>query len=486
MKTSWIPAVLAVAVLLVTAGCGGDGSSCPSTGMVEPPIDPPTTYDNHDEYFAQNLYVDATTCTQSGCHPNADNQVMATVHWNWEGAPNAIAGSQGTEQHGKADLLNNFCISIPTNEGRCTQCHIGYGWADQSFDFSDASAIDCLVCHDQTGTYAKDPKTAGNPVAGLDLQAIAMSTDKGLPGRRNCLECHRSAGGGDNVKHGDLSVSLYTATRETDVHMNVSGQNMSCQRCHDYQDHAVAGQGLHYETEGMADCTDCHSSSSIHADNGASAMYDSHLDKVSCQTCHIPTFARVNATKTEWYWETAGDQSRTPIIDPITGKPDYDPMKGDFVWQLNVEPEILWYHHEWSRMVIGQNDTWTTTPVVLAAPTATRNTTGAKLYPFKKMIGNQPADMKFQRILSPHLFGTAGGPNPYWGNWDWNLALQDGATYTGLPYSGVWGFVDTVMYLTVNHEVAPAEDARTCTDCHAAGGLDWTALGYTSNPFPMN
>ncbi len=482
MKSTWIPAILAASVLLVAAGCGGGGGSCPPVGPVEPP---PPTYVDHDDYFATNLYVDATTCTQIGCHPDAENEVMGSIHWNWEGAPNAIVGRQGDEPHGKTDLLNNFCISIPSNEGRCTQCHAGYGWVDDTFDHSDASAIDCLICHDQTGTYAKDKPNGGQPVADLDLQAIARSTDKGMPGRRNCLECHRNAGGGDNIKHGDLSQSLYTATHETDVHMDINRQNMNCQECHETADHEIAGQGLHSEAEGAVDCTDCHSSSTIHADNGHSGTYDNHLDKVACQTCHIPTFARVNATKTEWYWETAGDENRVPVIDPITGKPDYDKLKGDFVWKLDVEPEILWYSHEWNRMVIGQNDTWTTTPVVLAAPTANIDTEGAKLYPFKKMIGNQPADMTNQRILSPHLFGTAGGPNPYWGTWDWDLALRDGAAYTNLPYSGDWGFVDTIMYLTVNHEVAPYEDARECVDCHGSGGLDWDRLGYSANPFPM-
>jgi octaheme c-type cytochrome (tetrathionate reductase family) len=490
MKNQWIPAVLAVSVLIVTAGCGGGGGSCPTCG---PELPPPPSYVDHDDYFEDNLYVDATTCTQSGCHPSADNEVMATVHWNWEGSPNAIEGSQGSQEHGKADLLNNFCISIPSNEGRCTQCHVGYGWVNDDFDHSDASAIDCLVCHDQTGTYAKMKPNGGQPELNVDLQAVAMSTDKGMPGRRNCLECHKNAGGGDNIKHGDLSSSLYAATHETDVHMDLDGENMSCQRCHETANHEVAGQGLHYETEGSIDCSDCHGSSTLHADAGHSGTYDNHLDKVACQTCHIPTFARVNATKTQWYWATAGDKNRTPIVDPVTGKPDYNWMKGDFIWELNVEPEILWYDHEWSRMVIDQNDTWTTVPVVLAAPTANINTSGAKLYPFKKMIGSQPADIVNNRIISPHLFGSQGGPHPYWGilnvyaGLDWDLALQDGANYTGVPFTpGNGGFVDTVMYLTVNHEIAPHEQARQCISCHdTSAGLDWAGLGYSSNPFPM-
>ncbi len=487
MRTkTWITgmtAVLAVTVLLVTAGCGGGGSSCPTCTDDRPPIEPPPSYDNHDEYFLVNDYVDATTCTQSGCHPNADNQLMSTVHWNWESSPNAIAGSQGSEDHGKNDLINNFCIAIPGNEGRCTQCHAGYGYADDTFDFSDVSKMDCLVCHDQTGTYAKAPKTAGNPDPVVDLQFVAQSCDKGEPTRNNCGACHFYAGGGDNVKHGDLAAALNEATFEMDVHMNATGMNFSCQRCHDTMGHEIAGQGLHFPTEGETDCTDCHSISN-HAVIGGSAK---HLESVACQTCHIPTFSRAKSTKVEWYWATAGQD--IPVEDiPIDefGNPTYNKLKGDFVFDMFVEPEILWYNHEWDRMVVGQNDTWTQVPVVIAAPTATIDTTGAKLYPFKKMIGNQPADMGNQRILSPHLFGVSETyPSPYWGVWDWNLALQEGAAYTGLPYSGEWGFVDTVMYLSINHEVAPATEARQCIDCHGPEGLDWEELGFSSNPFPM-
>ncbi|MBD3649473.1 MAG: cytochrome C, partial [Pseudomonadales bacterium] len=122
----------------------------------------------------------------------------------------------------------------------------------------------------------------------------------------------------------------------------------------------------------------------------------------------------------------------------------------------------------------------------LGKPSADYNTVGAKIYPFKKMIGNQPADANNNTIIVPHLFGTKGGPNPYWGTYDWNLALQEGAAYSGQTYTGDYEFVDTVMYLAVNHEVAPSEQALgmdgTCTDCHTADQIDWTALGWSGDP----
>lgn len=76
-----------------------------------------------------------------------------------QGVASNITGFEG-EDHGKNDLINNFCIAVPTNEGRCTQCHTGFGYADDTFDFGDPENVDCLVCHDQSGTYQKGMTTA--------------------------------------------------------------------------------------------------------------------------------------------------------------------------------------------------------------------------------------------------------------------------------------------------------------------------------------
>jgi hypothetical protein len=102
------------------------------------------------------------------------------------------------------------------------------------------------------------------------------------------------------------------------------------------------------------------------------------------------------------------------------------------------------------------------------------------------MIGNQPADSDDNQILVPHLFGAAGGPNAYWGAYNWDGALRDGDAVTGQGYSGDYFFKDTIMYLSVNHEVAPKEQAwgmdGNCNDCHFGDQIDWLALGWTDDP----
>ena len=451
----------------------------------------------HNGYFTEKQYTGTSDCLK--CHGLIGADMLMRAHFTWQGVSSNITGFE-EGPHGKNDLINNFCVAVPTNEGRCAQCHAGYGYADNTFDFNDMSNVDCLVCHDQTGNYAKAPKTAGLPEEGVDLGAVARSV--GSPTIKNCIGCHAKAGGGDNVKHGDLALSLVDTTREFDVHMGTDGADFECVECHQVKksgemvvDHGIGGMPYHSVDEGvMVGCVDCHGDrASVHAANTAQTIVNSH-PTLACQVCHIPTFARETATKTEWYWETAGDVDRGQEFDPSfdygeKGVPVYDPMKGNFVWQENVRPTLRYFDGKWNRFIINANDKFTETPAVLGEPSADRNTEGAMIYPFKKMIGNQPADANNNTVLVPHLFGTKGGPNPYWGNWDWNLALQDGADYTNQTYSGEFLFVDTVMYLTVNHEIAPKEQAYgmggDCFDCHGGDQIDWTELGLAGDPFPQ-
>ena len=454
----------------------------------------------HTGYFTEHPYEGTQSCLN--CHGLLAEAVLETAHFKWDGVVANIEGVEG-QIHGKKDILNNFCIGVPSNEGRCTQCHAGYGWADSTFDFENTDNIDCLVCHDQTGEYAKAAPSAGMPSDSVDLQKVARSVAQGRPTIENCIDCHAFAGGGDNVKHGDIALSLANTTSEYDVHMgqDEAAANLVCIDCHrardfdgNFLDHGIGGMPFHSVEEGlMLDCVDCHgTAASIHADKPVAVTVNSH-PSLACQVCHIPAFARETSTKTEWYWDSAGEVRDPPNppdpVDPT--RVSFDRKKGDFVWAFNVRPTLRRFNGTWEKTIIGVNDTYADgegtaeNPVVLGAPVGSRD--DGMIYPFKKMIGNQPADVGFQRILTPHLFGTAGGPTPFWGNWDWVAALTEGAAASGQDFSGEVGFVYTEMYLSVNHEVAPAEMAfgyenGGCTDCHFGDQIDWTALGWTGDP----
>jgi octaheme c-type cytochrome (tetrathionate reductase family) len=450
----------------------------------------------HAGYFTDNNYEGTKSCLN--CHGLTGMDMLTRAHFTWEGvASNVVEVEADPETNGKNNFINNFCIAVPTNEGRCSECHAGYGYDDKNFDFTNMDNVDCLVCHDQSGTYVKGKKTAGLPEPDVDLNVVARSVGQngGVPTRRNCIGCHAKAGGGDNVKHGDLAMVMASTTREFDVHMGTDGGDMDCVACHGVKkdssgaviDHGIGGMPYHSVDEGvMQTCSDCHGdAASVHVGLTVENIITLH-PTLACQVCHIPTFARQTPTKTKWLWSDAGDDVDPIPVDPVTGKETYNKMKGTFEWANNVRPTLRYFDGKWSRFIIGKNDQYTTTPVVLGEPVADYTTPGAMIYPFKKMVGNQPADATNNTMLVPHLFGLKGGENPYWVKYDWNLALQDGALYTGQEYLGTYEFVDTVMYLTVNHEVAPKEQAYgmdgACGDCHGDGLIDWTELGWTADP----
>ena len=488
-----VTSLVAVAILAIAAAIGS--LACQTPGLPGEGI--PTGPQFHARVFNEIVpggFRGLSDCLI--CHQNIVDDLAAGGHWQWRGVASNIAG-HATGFHGKRDLLNSFFIGVVSNEGRCAQCHISYGWTDRDFDFAHPAQMDCFVCHDTSGTYARHPNTGGGaasivtgegwrPAEPEDL--VRLADLSGRPARRNCGGCHFYAEGGDNVLHGDMSSALASPTRDTDVHMGstaTGGKDFRCQTCHSMVGHRFAGWTLHSVAEGGAapSCTRCHSDSSPHAgDPALAALLNRHTARLACELCHIPTIARQVPTLIGWYWDTAG-QDVEPIPTDAWGKPTYDKNLGTLAWAKDVAPVPRWSDGKWRRKLVGVDDTYTTAgtlgdPVVIAEPIATKGTPNAKIRPFKKMLGRQPADTVNKRLIVPHLFGGAAGPNAFWEKYDWAAALQEGAAYSGVAYSGTYGFVNTVAYLQVNHEVPPAAQALKCESCHRTA-WHWAALQLT-------
>src|SRR5690554_6409475 len=107
------------------------------------------------------------------CHTERGEELLMSSHFTWE--REEYTPGRGVTYLGEKTLLNNFCTGIFSNEGSCNKCHAGYGYADKSFDFENPYNIDCLVCHDNTGTYEKLSGGAGYPTPGQDFSAIAQN-----------------------------------------------------------------------------------------------------------------------------------------------------------------------------------------------------------------------------------------------------------------------------------------------------------------------
>lgn len=402
------------------------------------------------------------------CHKDAAKQVMHTSHWTWS-VEQEVKGK--TVQLGKKNALNNFCGSITANEPRCTSCHIGYGWADDSFDFSDSSLVDCLVCHDTTGSYLKEATGAGLPAKKVDLLYVAQHV--GMPVRDNCGACHFFGGGGDAVKHGDLDSSMSYPEKKVDVHMNVDGNNFQCQDCHQTKDHQIKGNAMTV-TPGGKDhigCEGCHDQNP-HKES----RLNQHAGAIACQTCHIPFFAKEVPTKLSWDWSTAGSDKESAVDQ--YGKHTYSKIKGDFTWGQKVVPAYRWYNGSADAYLVGDKmDPAKVTP--LSEPRGSIQEKNAKIYPFKVHTGKQIYDKKLNIFIPAKVFGAGG----YWKDFDWDQAARLGMEARGLKYSGEYGFAPTIMYWRINHMVSPKADALRCLDCHGDNGrFNWKELGYPGDP----
>lgn len=409
------------------------------------------------------------TCLE--CHEDAARDFMQTSHWTWE-AHQQVYG-RGPIATGKRHAINNFCYGVASNLSKCTECHAGYGWKDNSFDFDDPLNVDCLVCHDTTGTYRRLGGDGGVADPATDFEFVARNV--GMPTRANCGVCHFFAGSGHAVKHGDLEQALVNPPRSLDVHMSADAGDFACQRCHVTQAHRIRGSAIAASPGGGDDvrCTDCHELP-VHADK---PLLDQHALSVACQTCHIPRFARGAPTKLNWDWSTAGTvQEETTNAQ---GLPQYVPYKGSFKWGSDVVPTYAWFNglagiHAWGEPI----DPSTTT--ALNWPVGGKDDAAALIYPFKVHRGRQIYDSQHDYLINPLLVTREG----FVYTQDWDSAARIGMAARGLDYSGSFGFADTLMYLRVNHTVPPADQALICGDCHgrAQNRMDWRALGYRGDP----
>ncbi|QIZ77929.1 tetrathionate reductase family octaheme c-type cytochrome [Ferrimonas lipolytica] len=416
------------------------------------------------------------TETCLACHEEQAHDVMKTVHWNWS-KEQLIDGK--LVEHGKKTAINNYCIAIGGgNQQSCTRCHSGYGWKDNQFDFKDATNIDCLVCHDTTGSYVKSGQ-AGEPTASTIGKLERIARNVGKPVRDNCGSCHFFGGGGDAIKHGDLDSSMGYPDRDTDVHMDVDGNDMQCQACHITEKHDIPGHSMGVSPKGSSTlgCESCHD-----AAPHEKAQLNNHTASVACQTCHIPTFAKIEPTKMSWDWSTAGQD--LPAPKDKYGKASFNKKKGHFTFAQNVEPEYAWFNGKAGAYVTGEQMI-PETVTKLAWPLGDINDSSAKIYPFKVHRGSQPYDVKHRVFIPPQTTGKDG----FWSTFDWDLAAELGMDKhvvmqaKGLSYSGKLDFAETEMWWRLNHMVAPKEQSLGCMDCHGKSGrMDWQALGFPADP----
>lgn len=474
------------------------------------------TADHSKFEILQQEFTSGPEVTQAclSCHTEAASQIQKSTHWTWQ-----FDHTKTGQQLGKKHVPNVFCGSLKSNYARCTSCHIGYGWEDKDFDFTAEQNVDCLACHDTTTTYLKTEDGAGHPayqdvfgkdgqlkiennrpVKKVDLTHVARNV--GPTSRATCGNCHFYGGGGDGVKHGDLDSSLIMPDRALDVHMDAEGLNFSCATCHTSDEHSVAGSRFDMQAHdrtgidipgsshgGRASCESCHGSEPH--PGSINNKLNHHVEKVACQTCHIPEFARGGvATKTYWDWSQAATKMKYDENGQLAlnarGKPEilfefdedgnmsYASHKGIFEHGEHVVPDYRWFNGTIEYTML-DDEIDPTQRVSVNKVMGDYHDADARIWPFKRMTGKQPYDKQTNRLLATNVYGPE-GDDALWSNFDWPKALKVGqadAVATGEashPFSGEFDFVDNEMFWPITHMVAPKEQALDCQSCHSRDG----------------
>ncbi len=475
----------------IDQNCSGSDAVC----QIEPPAEPPVVVGGHQDITA---YEGPVTCI--ACHEGAAHEMLNSLHMQWSGPTPELSNTNGAKLGKAIGGINTFCTYAMSSGGACFGCHIrADGNAPHAPNVND---VDCLMCHSDTyqrktvsdpnntetvtnvlgqektyifgaqdfeGNYFTEPDFAAMP-AGTTMLELARTVH--LPTRKSCLRCHATAGGGDWTKRGDMGISTANPGLNEDVHMSPAGADLTCQACHATEtDHTVGGRGIDLrQTEATAPtCQDCHG-------NEPHENHDINRharDRVSCQVCHIRTFAKGGATEMSRNW-----------LEPHWN-PTFCAGQGGFVGheikQSQVKPEYTWFDGTSYVYNIGELITPDENGFYAMAKANGNAFDGkAKIVPIKRHFSNMPLHESGE-IIGPkimRMFMTG----------DFDQAVQAGMQDMGL--SGNYEMVNVYAEMLISHGVEPVEQAPDCNSCHDGSGhtpdgsrmLPLTELGYHQFP----
>ena len=199
-------------------------------------------------------------------------------------------------------------------------------------------------------------------------------------------------------------------------------------------------------------------------------IYDGHTAKIACQTCHIPTYAKANATKLWWDWSKAGKLKDGEAYSEYDfgGNKNYLSIKGSFIWDDHVVPEYYWFNGIANHYL--NTDTISEIPVNINTLYGEYTDSLAKIWPVKVHRGKQVYDTETKQLVHLKLWAPNKGEGAYWLDFDYNKAAELGMEYNDRYYSGNYDFIRTDAYWPINHMVAPKEQTLTCTECHSRNG----------------
>ncbi len=439
----------------------------------------------------------------------------------------------------------------------CGQCHIGGQYQAPLGEMMplyktlavEKQAIDCLICH--AAAYDMNRKqvvTDDNGRSRWDQdRSLKAAMSVTAPSAEACLRCHQHNFGGDiyvddqgpefsgslqNLGHERPRIQHPGSKRGTpytpswDVH---AAAGISCLECHHTEGHFMA-KGTHTTTMMANDlphtevsCLDCHDDPPHDVDGQWGSELNDHLEKMACQTCHIPSLHSDNVTRRDFSKTEFEDHPGIHIYDDI--QKESEPGHGiAYVWwngdctflgnpigdNPNEAGLYSFYpaNHRWPEFKDFDYSSWYEE---VMRPIA-RQGRPSKIYPMKRFNGRQHIDLAnsgpFGGMFVPYNL-----PNYYRdGNPDKAASLEMEKSMMGMMYGWMFKFymmdrfmsymdlegwntesyndvragvnveprwLPTDAMLEISHGIR-LEGALNCDNCHGPESvLDWQALGYT-------
>ena len=322
-----------------------------------------------------------------------------------------------------------------------------------------------------------NPDLVGAPAAFMSISALEAARTVHATTRKSCLSCHGGAGGGDGTKRGDMSSALIDPDPHTDYHMSSGGAGLVCADCHAAGNHRVIGRGVDLRPNDVPErltCTSCHEDRP-HGDYDRrdGRARDTHAAHVACQTCHIPTFAKVVATEVSRDWEDPHYSDKA-----CNGRGGWLPREDK---GADLTPSYQWFDgtsevYYLTEPVVGNVPTIPLSTqesqalglpdgsdaYVLGIPNGDVASEGAKLAPMKEHLGKVALNTKTNTLVAHSTF-------EFFRTGNFQQAILSGMEQTeGMSINDDYEIVGVHTYQSINHGVEVSDDALACGACHGS------------------
>ncbi|MBF0136664.1 MAG: nitrite reductase [Magnetococcales bacterium] len=260
----------------------------------------------------------------------------------------------------KADAIPGHPEGTLARSEGCGQCHIGGGYhpaTEKMMPVGDVpekvkQGIDCLICHAQAYdmNYRHVIQDEGGTRWNQDRTLKAALT-VGIPTKDNCMFCHQHNMGGD--LEADLAANAAprnlgyenprllhpgakranSITADNDVH---AAAGLICTDCHVPQGHKIprGTKGVDLVATDLPErevtCEGCHTNAA-HLKSPYRAILNGHLDRVSCEACHIHNLGSDSVMLRDWIHPVWNEEEGIYVYRDVLRSGD--PGKGFlFLW----------------------------------------------------------------------------------------------------------------------------------------------------------